>query len=57
MLFEKKRRTHAVAGDDGNQIPRSFVFTRGEVDPVVEELARNLRKIMSPNTADSLKVN
>jgi len=52
----KKRRTHQPETDDGGKTPKSFVFTRGQVSPAVEELARNIRKIMSPNTAVQLKV-
>eukprot|EP00494_Astrolonche_serrata_P029318 UN29585 len=52
----KKRRTHQPVDLTDDKTPRSFVFSRGDVSPAVQTLVQNIRRIMSPNSADSLKV-
>ncbi|KAK3247550.1 hypothetical protein CYMTET_42955 [Cymbomonas tetramitiformis] len=59
----RKKRTHkeeGVAEQDvpagGKKIPKSFVIARGKLGRLLSEVESDLRKVMEPNTARSLKV-
>lgn len=52
----KKRRTHVrTETDEEKSAPRSFIFRQGVVCEPVRELIDNLRLVMEPYTASSLK--
>ncbi|KAL4420706.1 hypothetical protein ABPG75_010362 [Micractinium tetrahymenae] len=53
----KKRRTHVPDAEDPAKKgqPKSFVFRRGRHGALLRDLERDLRKLMAPNTASSLK--
>ena len=51
----KKRRTHKPVTLDDAQVPRSFVFSKGQGGPVVVELVADLKRMMEPHTASRLK--
>ncbi|KNC86832.1 hypothetical protein SARC_01025 [Sphaeroforma arctica JP610] len=50
----KKKRTHVVSAE--KNVPRSFVIHTGTVSQPVEQLERDVRSVMEPYTATSLKV-
>eukprot|EP01134_Creolimax_fragrantissima_P004854 CFRG4854T1 len=50
----KKKRTHVIAAE--KNIPRSFVIHTGTVAAPVEQLEKDVRAVMEPYTATSLKV-
>ncbi len=54
------RRNVARAGDgdadEAARAPHSFVVHRGSVGKSVQELVRDFRKVMEPNTASNVKV-
>mmetsp|Transcript_42686 Transcript_42686/g.100174 ORF Transcript_42686/g.100174 Transcript_42686/m.100174 type:complete len:400 (-) Transcript_42686:2882-4081(-) len=52
----KKRRTHQPVTLENEQVPRSFVFSKGlKGGPVVVELVADLKRMMEPHTASRLK--
>eukprot|EP00656_Telonema_subtile_P043545 TRINITY_DN49891_c0_g1_i2.p1 TRINITY_DN49891_c0_g1~~TRINITY_DN49891_c0_g1_i2.p1 ORF type:complete len:355 (+),score=78.91 TRINITY_DN49891_c0_g1_i2:124-1188(+) len=56
----KKRRTHAKEQeldtiDPSKRPPKSFVFTNGEVPKEARNFVADLKDVMEPNTASSLK--
>uniref|UniRef100_A0A096MHK3 Peter pan homolog n=1 Tax=Poecilia formosa TaxID=48698 RepID=A0A096MHK3_POEFO len=55
---QKKSRAQAVhvAEDAYRSVPHSFVFQRGQVGKNVGQLVQDMRKVMQPYTAVSLKV-
>ncbi|KAF3700032.1 Suppressor of SWI4 1 -like protein [Channa argus] len=55
---QKKSRTlaHHVADETYGSVPHSFVFHRGQVGKNVGELILDMRRVMEPYTAESLKV-
>ncbi|XP_038143905.1 suppressor of SWI4 1 homolog [Cyprinodon tularosa] len=55
---QKKARAQAVhvAEDAYRTIPHSFVFHRGQIGKNVGQLVQDMRKVMQPYTAESLKV-
>ncbi|XP_043956254.1 suppressor of SWI4 1 homolog [Gambusia affinis] len=55
---QKKSRAQAihVAEDAYRSVPHSFVFHRGQVGKNVGQLVQDMRKVMQPYTAESLKV-
>ncbi|CAG5897931.1 unnamed protein product [Menidia menidia] len=55
---QKKSRTEAnhVAEETYNSVPHSFVFHRGQVGKNVGQLILDMRRVMEPYTAESLKV-
>lgn len=55
---QKKSRATAnhVAEETFGSVPHSFVFNRGQVGKNVGQLIRDMRKVMMPYTAESLKV-
>ena len=53
-----KRRTQKssdTADDTTDLPPRAFVFTKGKVPAKLKQLVSDLKKVMSPNTATSLR--
>jgi hypothetical protein len=42
--------------EEGQKIPRSFIFEKGEVGESIKTLVKDLRWVMSPHTAVNLKV-
>ena len=56
MRRRRKRRTHkAPAEDEAHKVPRSMVVRRGKAASVLVDLERDLRKVMKPYTAESLR--
>ncbi|KAF7690988.1 hypothetical protein HF521_011285 [Silurus meridionalis] len=55
---QKKARVAAnhVAEETYGSVPHSFVFHRGQIGKNVEELMMDMRRVMEPYTAQSLKV-
>ncbi|KAM4534932.1 suppressor of SWI4 1 homolog [Fundulus diaphanus] len=55
---QKKSRAQAVhvAEEAYRSVPHSFVFQRGQVGKNVGQLVQDMRKVMQPYTAESLKV-
>lgn len=55
---QKKSRAQAIhlAEDAYRSVPHSFVFNRGQVGKNVGQLVQDMRKVMQPYTAESLKV-
>lgn len=55
---QKKSRATAnhVAEETFGSVPHSFVFNRGQVGKNVGQLIQDMRKVMMPYTAESLKV-
>ncbi|KAJ8254042.1 hypothetical protein COCON_G00206540 [Conger conger] len=55
---QKKARVNAahVAQEDYGTVPHSFVFHRGQVGKNVAQLVQDMRRVMEPFTAESLKV-
>ncbi|KAJ1172560.1 hypothetical protein NDU88_004405 [Pleurodeles waltl] len=55
---QKKSRASAihVAKEEYSSVPHSFVFHRGQIGKNVHELILNMRRVMEPFTATSLKV-
>ncbi|KAL4451376.1 hypothetical protein ABPG77_009448 [Micractinium sp. CCAP 211/92] len=53
----RKKRTHVPDAEDPAKKgqPKSFVFRRGRHGAILRDLERDLRKLMAPNTASSLK--
>lgn len=51
----KKRRTHQPVTLDNVQVPRSFVFSKGQGGPVVVDLVADVKRMMEPHTASRLK--
>lgn len=52
----KKRRTHKdVDPEEFKQAPRSFIFRQGQVSVAIHQLVHDLRMLMEPFTASSLK--
>ncbi|XP_017310249.2 suppressor of SWI4 1 homolog [Ictalurus punctatus] len=45
-----------VAEEKYNSVPHSFVFHRGQIGKNVEQLVMDMRRVMEPYTAQSLKV-
>ncbi|XP_069460152.1 suppressor of SWI4 1 homolog isoform X2 [Ambystoma mexicanum] len=54
---QKKSRASAihVAQEEFTSVPHSFVFHRGQIGKNVQELITNMRRVMEPFTATSLK--
>jgi ribosome biogenesis protein SSF1/2 len=55
----RKTRTHNIRGDVAAAkagVPKSFVVKAGEVGGSVQNLVRDVRKVLEPNTASRLKV-
>ncbi|GAA94024.1 uncharacterized protein L969DRAFT_92956 [Mixia osmundae IAM 14324] len=60
MARRRKTRTHLLnappaAVNGKNAIPKSFVVVSGEVGSSAQQLVRDIRKILEPNTASRLK--
>ncbi|KAJ8251344.1 hypothetical protein GJAV_G00220340 [Gymnothorax javanicus] len=55
---QKKARVNAahVAEEDYGTVPHSFVFHRGQIGKNVAQLVQDMRRVMEPFTAESLKV-
>nr|XP_033779420.1 suppressor of SWI4 1 homolog [Geotrypetes seraphini] len=55
---QKKARASAIhtAKEEFSSVPHSFVFHRGQIGKMVQELVLNVRRVMEPFTATSLKV-
>ncbi|XP_064171140.1 suppressor of SWI4 1 homolog [Anguilla rostrata] len=55
---QKKARVNAahVAQEDYSTVPHSFVFHRGQIGKNVAQLVQDMRRVMEPFTAESLKV-
>lgn len=55
---QKKSRATAnhVAEEIYGAIPHSFVFNRGQIGKNVGQLIEDMRRVMEPYTAESLKV-
>lgn len=55
---QKKSRATAnhVAEETFGSVPHSFVFNRGQVGKNVGQLIQDMRQVMLPYTAESLKV-
>lgn len=55
---QKKSRAQAnhVAEEGYGAVPHSFVFHRGQIGKNVGQLIQDVRKVMEPYTAESLKV-
>lgn len=55
---QKKARTsaHHVAEETYGAVPHTFVFQRGQIGKNVGQLILDVRKVMQPYTAESLKV-
>lgn len=55
---QKKSRALAnhVAEEGYGAVPHSFVFHRGQIGKNVGQLIQDVRKVMEPFTAESLKV-
>ncbi|XP_030052952.1 suppressor of SWI4 1 homolog isoform X2 [Microcaecilia unicolor] len=55
---QKKARANAVhtAQEEFSSVPHSFVFHRGQIGKMVQQLVLNVRQAMEPYTATSLKV-
>ena len=55
----RKKKTQKVESSDAvaaEQLPpRAFVFTKGKVPVAIKALVEDLKKVMSPNTAQDLK--
>ena len=54
----KKRRTQKdtdTAEENADLPPRAFVFTKGKVPAKLKALVADLKRVMSPNTAQSLR--
>lgn len=52
---KSKKRTHKVMQPDAS-IPRSFVIKSGlDTSPLVNQLVRDVRQVLEPNTATKLK--
>lgn len=55
--MQRKKRTHVPAQDASKAgIPRSFVIRRGRFSTIFRDLEKDLRQMMLPHTAKSLKV-
>ena len=54
---EKKatRRRPQAADPDEKRVPRTMIVRRGATDKRVQELVRELRRVMAPHTAERLK--
>eukprot|EP00963_Diacronema_lutheri_P007895 scaffold682_cov363-Pavlova_lutheri.AAC.46 len=56
MRRRRKRKTHrAPTEEDAHKVPRSMVIRRGKAASVLVDLERDLRKVMKPYTAESLR--
>ncbi|MGH0148523.1 UNVERIFIED_CONTAM: hypothetical protein FKN15_024215 [Acipenser sinensis] len=55
---QKKSRANAIhlAQEDFGTVPHSFVFHRGQIGKNVSQLIVDMRRVMEPYTAESLKV-
>ncbi|XP_066563944.1 suppressor of SWI4 1 homolog [Amia ocellicauda] len=55
---QKKSRQNAlhVAQEEYSSVPHSFVFHRGHIGKNVEQLVKDMRRVMEPYTAESLTV-
>ncbi|KAM9493489.1 suppressor of SWI4 1 homolog [Clarias gariepinus] len=55
---QKKARVTAnhLSGETYGSVPHSFVFHRGQIGKSVEQLMMDMRRVMEPYTAQSLKV-
>ncbi|XP_029440401.1 uncharacterized protein LOC115080399 [Rhinatrema bivittatum] len=55
---QKKARASAIhtAQEEFGSVPHSFVFHRGQVGKTVQQLVLNMRRVMEPYTATTLKV-
>lgn len=52
----KTQKPESTAEVDASQLPpRAFVFTKGKVPAAVKALVEDLKRVMSPNTAQDLK--
>ena len=61
MAKRRKNRTHLKGGDasapgTAEGVPKSFVIKHGQVGTSLEQLVRDVRKVMEPNTASRLRV-
>lgn len=62
MARRRKNRTHlkgagAVDGAEGTaKTPKSFIVKHGVVGSSLNQLVRDMRKVMEPNTATRLRV-
>lgn len=52
----KKMAKKKVVSEAVEDVPRSFVFSRGDVPPTVKDLVQDLRDTMRPHTATKLTV-
>ena len=56
-VVQKKKRTHIKEAEDPSKKgqPKSFVLRRGRHAALLKDLEKDLRRLMSPNTASHLK--
>lgn len=57
ICVQRKKRTHIKESEDPSKKgqPKSFVLRRGRHASLLKDLEKDLRKLMSPNTATNLK--
>ncbi len=58
---QRKKRTQDPTQENaaalhGDKVPKSFVFSRGKLPPLLRNLEKDLRKVMMPHTALKLRV-
>ena len=60
MAKRRKNRTHLKGQvqreEVASNVPKSFIIKHGQVGSSINQLVRDMRKVMEPHTASRLKV-
>jgi hypothetical protein len=57
LCAQKKKRTHAEPDPEADaKVPKSIVYKSGKVGRSIAHLVHDMRKVMSPYTAERLQV-